>query len=121
MQYLVDVRYGALKNIENFYTRVEGLKKDDVVIVRSNRGVECGEIVGEAKETDKEFKEGSSNGVLRKAGEDDQNKQKKIEEETIPEEYKYCKKKGARACGSNETDCDRTSFWREKNNNLLHS
>ncbi|MGR3179715.1 MAG: PSP1 domain-containing protein [Candidatus Anammoxibacter sp.] len=93
MQYLVDVRYGALKNIENFYTRVEGLKKDDVVIVRSNRGVECGEIVGEAKETDKEFKEGSPNEVLRKAGEDDQDKQKKIEEETIPEEYKYCKKK----------------------------
>ena len=93
MQYLVNVRYGTLKNIENFHTRVEGLKNGDVVVIRSNRGVEFGKIVSEAKKTDKEFKEGSPEEVLRKAVEDDQNKQKKIEEEIIPNEYKYCKKK----------------------------
>ncbi|MGR3218989.1 MAG: PSP1 domain-containing protein [Candidatus Anammoxibacter sp.] len=93
MPYLVDVRYGALKNIESFYTRVEELQRNDVVIIRSNRGVEFGEIVSKPKESDKEFKEGSSNEVLRKAGEDDQNKQKKIVDETIPAEYTYCKKK----------------------------
>ena len=92
MHYIVTVRYGTLRISSNFHTQISDLKKGDIVVIRSNRGIEFGEALSRSGETKDEFKEGSIGEVIRKAKEEDKNKQENIEDEIIPKEYKYCQK-----------------------------
>lgn len=92
MYYSVSVRYGTLKTLEDFYCKIPDVKKGHVVI-RTNRGIELGEIVCVPGKISENFKEGSVEEIIRLASEDDKNKQKKIEEEIVPNEFEYCKKK----------------------------
>ncbi len=93
MQYQVTIRFGILKNIENFYTRISALKKGDKVIIRSSRGVEIGEVVSQQQKINGETYTASIGEVLYKVTEEDKKKQQKIEEEIIPSELNFCKKK----------------------------
>jgi len=92
MHYIVSVRYGTLKILSDFYTRIADLSSGEVVI-RTNRGVELGEVVRKVEGTIDNFKEGGPDEVIRIANDDDKAKQLKIDKEISPGESAYCKKK----------------------------
>ena len=93
MDNFVTVRYGKLRELANFQTKITDLNCRDDVIIKTDRDIEFGTIVdclGKSK--------GCSNGpsvgeILRKADTVDKESQNTIEEEIIPKEHKYCQKK----------------------------
>ncbi|MCF6153653.1 MAG: hypothetical protein E3K36_00050 [Candidatus Brocadia sp.] len=93
MKHIFTIRYGVLKNTSDFYAMFNSLKKDDPVIIRSHRGVEFGEVVTKVKEIADDDSIESLGEILRKATPDDKEKQKKIHNESIPDEFKFCQKK----------------------------
>ncbi len=93
MRHIFTIRYGVLKNTSDFYAPFNSLKKGDPVIIRSNRGVEFGDVVTKVKEiADNDPVEGLGE-ILRKATPDDKEKQRRIQDELIPVEFKFCQKK----------------------------
>src|SRR3990167_8290045 len=70
MRHILTIRYGVLKNTSDFFATFNSLRNGDHVIIRSSRGVEFGEVITMDKE-----------------------KQKKITDEMIPVEFKFCQKK----------------------------
>lgn len=93
MRYILTIRYGVLKNTSDFLSTINSLKKGDQVIVRSNRGIEFGEVIAKVKEVPDNFFAEDLGEVLRKATSDDDEKQRKINDEMIPVEFKFCQKK----------------------------
>ncbi len=93
MQHQVTIRYGILRNIENVYTPTPTLRKGDMVVIRSPRGVELGEVVSQPQEIDDKTVLPNMGEVLYKVTEEDKKKQKEIEEEIIPSEFSLCQKK----------------------------
>ncbi len=93
MSYRLIVRYGILRNTGNFTTKISPLRKGDQVIIRTSRGIEFGEVV--LFQQEKNCKPDLTNlgEVLSKVTEEDKKKQKEIEEELIPSEYRFCKMK----------------------------
>jgi len=87
------VRYGILKNTGNFNTSIPTLSKGDQVIIRTSRGLEVGEVVSQQQEKNSVSDTVSMGEVLSKATEEDKQKQRKIEEELVPSEFSFCKKK----------------------------
>ncbi|ODS30782.1 MAG: putative signal peptidase [Candidatus Scalindua rubra] len=90
MRYQLTIRYGILRNIENAYTHIHTLRKGDKVVIRSSRGVEFGEAISQLQEMDEETAVSNMGEVLYKVTEDDEKKQREIEEETIPSEFSFC-------------------------------
>jgi cell fate regulator YaaT (PSP1 superfamily) len=93
MDSLIIIRYGILKNIGNFTTKISTLRKGDEVIIRTSRGVEFGEVVSLEQEESGESGSISLGEVLSKVTEEDKKKQQEIEEEIVPSEYRFCKEK----------------------------
>ena len=93
MRHILTIRYGVLKNTSDFFAAFNSLKKGDPVIIRSSRGVEFGEVITKVKEIDDTDPIENFGEVLRKATLDDKEKQKKITDEMIPVEFKFCQKK----------------------------
>jgi cell fate regulator YaaT (PSP1 superfamily) len=93
MRYILTIRYGVLKNTSDFYAPFNSLKKGDAVIIRSHRGVEFGEVVTKVKEIADDAPTENLGEILRKATPDDKEKQKKICDELVPVEFKFCQKK----------------------------
>lgn len=93
MRHILTIRYGVLKNTSDFFAAFNSLKKGDPVIIRSSRGVEFGEVITKVKEIDDTDPIENFGEILRKATLDDKEKQKKILDEMIPVEFKFCQKK----------------------------
>lgn len=93
MKQILTVRYGVLKNTADFIAPFNSLKKGDQVIIRSNRGIEFGEVVMHVKEIDDNSPVENLGEVLRKATPDDKEKMGKIDNEMVPVEFKFCQKK----------------------------
>ncbi|MBI2470536.1 MAG: hypothetical protein HYV59_04760 [Planctomycetes bacterium] len=93
MRHILTIRYGVLKNTSDFFAAFNSLKKGDPVIIRSNRGVEFGEVITKVKEIGDTDPIENLGEVLRKATPDDKEKQKKILDEMIPVEFKFCQKR----------------------------
>ncbi len=93
MQQILTIRYGVLKNTADFYAAFNSFKINDPVIIRTNRGIEFGEIVAKVEEVADGAPVESFGEVLRKATPDDKDKHKKINEEMIPVEFKFCQRK----------------------------
>ncbi|MDQ1273096.1 MAG: hypothetical protein QG591_1726 [Planctomycetota bacterium] len=93
MRHILTIRYGVLKNTSDFYAAFNSLKKGDPVIIRSHRGVEFGEVVTKVKEIADDIPIENLGEILRKATPDDKEKQKNIQDEFIPFEFKFCQKK----------------------------
>lgn len=93
MRHILTIRYGVLKNTSDFFASFNSLKKSDQVIIRTNRGIEFGEIIAKVKEIPDDTPTENLGEVLRKATSDDKEKQRKINDEIIPTEFKYCQKK----------------------------
>ena len=93
MRHILTIRYGVLKNTSDFFATFNSLRNGDHVIIRSNRGVEFGEVITMVKEIADTDSIENLGEVLRKATLDDKEKQKKITDEMIPVEFKFCQKK----------------------------
>lgn len=93
MRHILTIRYGVLKNTSDFFAAFNSLRKGDQVIIRSSRGVEFGEVIDKVKEIDDTESIENLGEILRKATSDDKEKQKKIQDEMIPVEFKFCQKK----------------------------
>ncbi|MDR4506657.1 MAG: hypothetical protein MRJ65_00230 [Candidatus Brocadiaceae bacterium] len=93
MLYILTIRYGILKNTADFFAKFNSLEKGDPVIIRSNRGVEFGEVLAKVKEITDDTPTENIGEILRKATIEDMEKQKKIHDEFIPLESKFCRKK----------------------------
>ncbi|MBE7445607.1 MAG: hypothetical protein HS132_10310 [Planctomycetia bacterium] len=93
MRHVLTIRYGVLKNTSDFYAAFNSLKEGDPVIIRSHRGVEFGEVIARVKEIADDIPIENLGEILRKATPEDKEKQKKIYDELIPFEFKYCQKK----------------------------
>ena len=93
MRHILTIRYGVLKNTSDFFATFNSLRNGDHVIIRSSRGVEFGEVITMVKEIADTDSIENLGEVLRKATLDDKEKQKKIADEMIPVEFKFCQKK----------------------------
>ncbi len=93
MRYQVAVRFGVLKNVENAFTQNSDLRKGDKVMIQSYRGIEIGEAISQPLVLSDEAATTDMGEVLHKVTEEEEKKQKEIEKETIPSEYKYCQEK----------------------------
>lgn len=93
MRHILTIRYGVLKNTSDFFTNIASLKKGDQVIIRSNRGIEFGEVITKVREVTDDVPIENLGEILRKATVDDKEKQRKINNEMIPVEFKFCQKK----------------------------
>ena len=93
MRHILTIRYGVLKNTSDFFATFNSLRNGDHVIIRSSRGVEFGEVITMVKEIADTDSIENLGEVLRKATLDDKEKQKKITDEMVPVEFKFCQKK----------------------------
>ena len=93
MRHILTIRYGVLKNTSDFFAPFNSLRNGDHVIIRSSRGVEFGEVITMVKEIADTDSIENLGEVLRKATLDDKEKQKKITDEMVPVEFKFCQKK----------------------------
>lgn len=93
MRHILTIRYGVLKNTSDFFDTFNSLRKGELVVIRSSRGVEFGEVIAVVKEIADTDAIENLGEVLRKATLDDREKQKKIIDEMIPVEFKFCQKK----------------------------
>ena len=89
------VRYGAMGLLSAFTAREE-FRGGDQVVVRSERGHEIGEVVCSVDNVpDSARSTGRGRPfvgrIVRRAGPDDKEKQRHIEEDRIPAEFRYCK------------------------------
>ena len=93
MRHILTIRYGVLKNTSDFFDTFNSLRKGELVVVRSSRGVEFGEVIAVVEEIANTNSIENLGEVLRKATLDDREKQKKILDEMIPVEFKFCQKR----------------------------
>jgi cell fate regulator YaaT (PSP1 superfamily) len=78
-------------NVAAFLTKGAELRRGDYVIVRTDRGVEWGEVVkDEAMMKAIADSSATAGEVLRKATESDYIRQQKIIDEVAPEEHRFC-------------------------------
>jgi len=93
MPYHMIARYGAMRHIGVFTTEIPDLRRAEHCILRTDRGVELGEIVTRADPNAPEQHENIVGQVLRRATERDIQRAREIEEEFVPQEYSFCLKK----------------------------
>jgi cell fate regulator YaaT (PSP1 superfamily) len=91
MKYLAAVRYGLMTQTENFQSNVDDLASGMTVLVRTQRGVECGVICSPVTALDREVK--GLGEILRAAGETDHNILRHIREVKEPEEQANCEER----------------------------
>ncbi len=89
MIYVASVHYGRMNHSENFFCREGGIKMDDSVVIRTNRGIELGLITSPVQEQDREDVKGLGE-ILRKATDEDIKISEQILTVKEPEEKQYC-------------------------------
>ena len=92
-QYITTARYGSMRFVDVFRTRAPDLRKGDAIVVRTDRGVELGEVLVAAEplaDQPEDFARGASGEVLRRVMPEDLEKQDEIERENQPAEFGYC-------------------------------
>lgn len=86
--YIVAVRYGLMREMTNFLTRLPDLKPGNHVILRTDRGTDHGHVATPAQEIDHEPR--GLGEVLRIATEGDETILNHIRQTREPEEHAYC-------------------------------
>ena len=84
-------RYGAMGFLGTFSSNIEGLRRGDQVVLRTDRGTEAGEVVNTAPGPD-----GQTNGpfdVLRALNDDDRREILRIDGEAVPKEMAFCRER----------------------------
>jgi cell fate regulator YaaT (PSP1 superfamily) len=93
MTYHVIARYGAMRHIGLFRTDSQNLRRDDKCILRTDRGVELGEIVAPPGEPDPDEALALIGQVLRRATPRDVSRWEEIQETFAPQEHTFCQNK----------------------------
>jgi len=93
MRYHVIARYGAMRHIGLFRTDKEEFRRGSRCILRSDRGVELGQLITPLNPADPAQEDQVVGQVLRPATRRDIARAAEIEEEFAPQEYNFCLKK----------------------------
>jgi cell fate regulator YaaT (PSP1 superfamily) len=94
MRFVANVRYGAMGFVGEFFSRFSGLRLNDKVIARSDRGVETGNVISQPRPMSADAPDPQGLGeILRKTTPDDAVKVEHIENEIKPQEFKFCEKR----------------------------
>lgn len=96
MRYSAMVRYGAMTTVARFVARFSGLRLGDRCVVRSERGVELGEIISPVQPVESgpgDDRQVRSAEILRKMTADDLEKDRVVHEENEPAEVKFCQQR----------------------------
>lgn len=89
MKYTVLTRYGAMRSIGAFATDIKNLRLGDRCVVRSERGTEWGEIIGDPLRV--EGRPGKIGGtILRRATPKDYERRQQLEDVEQPKESTFC-------------------------------
>ena len=92
MNYLGTVRYGEMRLTDRFLARFSGLHMADKVIIRTERGVEVGEIVSPV-ETVENDNSPTAGEILRKITDQDKQRYLQIKSADEPKEFLFCQTK----------------------------
>lgn len=92
VRYLATARYGAMRYTARFHALFQGVKLDDLIIVRTDRGVEVGDVVSIPRKVEDDSEE-TLGEILRVVTDDDREKIRHLEEEEEPRALKLCQKK----------------------------
>jgi cell fate regulator YaaT (PSP1 superfamily) len=90
-RYLAAVRYGLTGTTENFLTDEEGIEPGQTVIIRTDRGIDYGEVVSPVSLVEREIK--GLGEIMRVANEKDTGIIQHIREVKEPEERTYCQER----------------------------
>ena len=98
MRYSAMVRYGSMATVAGFEARFSGLRLADRCVVRTERGVELGEIISAVQPTndgpeadgERRSKPGE---ILRRMTADDLEKERGVHEQEEPAEFRFCQKR----------------------------
>ena len=94
MRFVANVRYGAMGFVGECFSRFSGLRLNDKVIFRSDRGVETGNVISQPRPLPADAADPQGTGeILRKMTPEDGAKIENIEAETKPKEFEYCEKR----------------------------
>lgn len=94
MRFIATARYGVMGYVGEFFARFAGLRHNDKVILRSDRGVEVGHIITQPRPMNGDTTEPAGMGeILRKVTPEDLAKINHIEEVLEPQEMAYCEKR----------------------------
>ncbi|MFQ5862553.1 MAG: stage 0 sporulation family protein [Candidatus Brocadiales bacterium] len=92
MPYKAKVRYGCMRFVKDFYADSLDFRIGDKVVVNSERGREVGEVVTRPEEAHG-CDCSSCPKLVRKVTDEDKKRFTEIEEELVPQEYKFCREK----------------------------
>ncbi len=82
--------YGAMRHIGLFRTEATDLHRGEKCIIRTERGVELGEVVCRSEPSPNDPEETPTGQILRRATPRDVARADEIEEQFAPQEYNFC-------------------------------
>jgi cell fate regulator YaaT (PSP1 superfamily) len=92
-EFTVIARYGMLRYLGLFTTRIPDVRRADRVVLRSDRGTEIGEVLSESKPIQDGERESAIGTIYRRATSDDFRLKREIEEVKTNTEAAFCKAK----------------------------
>ena len=94
MRFVANVRYGAMGFVGEHFSRFSGLRLNDKVVIRSDRGVETGNVISQPRPLSADAPDPTGIGeILRKMTPEDGAKIENIENEIKPKEFEFCAKR----------------------------
>jgi len=93
MKYAATVRYGQMRFTARFVARFSGLSMGDKCVIRTDRGVEVGEIVSRVTVAREDEPQKPGGEILRKMTPADHERLREIQEEAVPKELQFCQQK----------------------------
>jgi cell fate regulator YaaT (PSP1 superfamily) len=94
MDYVASVRYGESRVIGQFFAKFPGLHMAERCIIRTERGVEIGDIISTVQSAESEINSEEYAGeILRKMTDADRQKYHLIKAVEEPKEFEFCQRK----------------------------
>ena len=94
MKYRATIRFGAMSHVGGFRADFSGLRMGDRCVIRSERGVEFGDILNPVEPyAGEDAQSGVVGKVIRKLNADDQKKLATLRDVDQPKEFEFCRKK----------------------------
>lgn len=92
MPYKATVRYGLMKFVSSFYCEVDDLSVGDMLILRTERGIEVGTLISALEASDAKVAQDAPQ-VLRRANSKDRQVHEDMKKNTRGSEVDFCRKK----------------------------
>jgi cell fate regulator YaaT (PSP1 superfamily) len=93
MKYRAIIRHGAMSHVDNFRADFSGLRMGDICVIRTERGIEHGRILGPVVPYTEEDKDAAIVGeIVRRMSPEDLKKLAEAQDVLQPREFAFCKK-----------------------------